>query len=139
MILLFVSSIFVVKYATLLSFDLKLPAIMIGLFLISIGTTLPELTFGVRAAMTGHAEMALGDQIGTIIANATLILGIIAIICPIQAAFAPFLIAAIFMLLVAFLFATFMESGSKLSITEGISLILLYVFFIIIEFYILKV
>jgi len=40
------------------------------------------------------------------------------------------------MVVVAFLFATFVESGNKLYVKEGISLILLYIFFVIIEFYI---
>lgn len=133
---LFFSSKFLVHYASLLSIELSLPPIMVGLFIISIGTTLPELTFGARAVMLGHGEMALGDQIGTVIANTTLIIGITAIIYPITAHFIFFVIGAIFMLLVGFLFVTFTESGSKLDVKEGISLILLYIFFVIIEFYI---
>jgi cation:H+ antiporter len=131
---LFVSANFIVKYATLLAIDLALPQIMVGLFLVSIGTTLPELTFGVRAAMMGHGEMALGDQIGTVICNATLIIGIVALIQPITAAFAPFIIASAFLLLSCFLFMTFTESGNRLDTKEGISLILLYIFFVMVEF-----
>ncbi|GAG53288.1 unnamed protein product, partial [marine sediment metagenome] len=134
-ILLFFSARYVVKYASLLAVDMALPAIMIGLFMISLGTTLPELVFGVRAVLMGHADMALGDQIGTIIANSTLVLGITAIIYPIEAVFSIFLMAAVFMLLVSFLFATFMESGSRYGKREGIALILLYAFFIFLEFY----
>lgn len=133
---LFVSANFIVKYATLLAVDLALPQIMIGLFLVSIGTTLPELTFGVRAAMLRHGEMALGDQIGTVICNATFILGVVALIEPITAAFAPFIIASAFLLLSCFLFITFTESGNRLDMKEGISLILLYIFFVMVEFYI---
>jgi len=136
LVLLFLSSRFVVKYATLLSIDLLLPPILIGLFLVSIGTTLPELTFESRAVLTGHSEMALGDLIGSVIVNSTLVLGVTALILPITANFLLFISSGIFMLIVAFLFATFVESGNKLYIKEGISLILLYVFFIIIEFYI---
>jgi len=136
LIVLFLSAKFVIRYASALAIDLVLPPIMIGLFLISIGTTLPELTFGTRAALMGHKEMALGDQIGTVVANSTLILGITTIICPISAQFSLFLISALFMLLAAFLLATFMESGSKLGVREGIALILLYAFFVVMEFYI---
>ena len=132
--LLFASSHYVVRYAQALSLDLNFPPILIGLFLISIGTTLPELTFGVRAVMTGNSEMALGDQIGSVIANATL--GITALIHPISANLVLFFTSGIFMIIVAFLFATFTESGNKLSYKEGISLIMLYVFFLIVEYYI---
>ncbi len=136
LIVLFLSAKFVIRYASALAIDLVLPPIMIGLFLISVGTTLPELTFGTRAILMGHKEMALGDQIGTVIANSTLILGVTAIIYPISASFSLFLISAIFMLIAAFLFATFIKSGSKFEVREGIALILLYVFFVIVEFYI---
>lgn len=134
--LLFLSSRFVVKYATLLSFDLLLPPILIGLFLVSIGTTLPELIFESRAVLMGHSEMALGDLIGSVIVNSTLVLGVTALIFPITADLLLFITSGIFMLIVAFLFATFVESGNKLYIKEGIALILLYIFFIIIEFYV---
>jgi cation:H+ antiporter len=132
---LFFSSHFVVKYASSLSIELNFPPIFIGLFLISIGTTLPELIFGTRAVLGGNTEMALGDQIGSVIANATFILGVAAIIFPIKADLILFFTSGIFMIIVAFLFATFVESGNKLSLKEGISLIMLYVFFVIIEFY----
>ena len=134
--LLFLSAKFVVEYATLLSVDLALPPILVGLFIISIGTTLPELTFGSRAVLAGHSEMALGNLIGSVIVNSTLVLGITAIIFPITANLLLFSVSAIFMVVIAFLFATFVESGDKLYVKEGISLILLYVFFVIIEFYI---
>ncbi len=135
LVLLFISANFIVQYASKLAVELSLPPIMIGLFLISIGTTLPELTFGVRAAMLRHGEMALGDQIGTVIFNATFIIGLTALIYPISAAFTPFVIASAFLLLVSFLVITFIESGSVLGVKEGVFLILIYIFFIMVEFY----
>ena len=136
LVILFGSASFIIKYATALSSDLALPPIMIGLFLISIGTTLPELTFGMRAVLARHKEMAISNQIGTIIVNSTLVLGISAIIYPISAAFYLFAMSAAFLLLACFIFATFIKSGRKIDVTEGISLILLYIFFVILEFYI---
>ncbi len=134
--ILFFAAKFVVQYATALSVDLALPPILIGLFLIAIGTSLPELAFGAQAVLKGHPEMAIGNILGANIANLTLILGITALIYPISSNFLLFITAGVYMLLITFLFATFVESGSKLYIREGISLILLYIFFIIIEFYI---
>jgi len=133
---LFIASNFVVRSATNLAIDLNLPQIMIGLFLISIATTLPELVFGISAIKLKHKSMAIGDQIGTVIANSTLILGIVAIIHPISAEFMPFLISSIFMFIAAFIFITFVKSGNKLERYEGISLILIYVLFIIFEIFI---
>jgi len=136
LVLLFISANFLIKYASALAIDLNLPSIFIGLFLISIGTTLPELTFGARAILMGHEEMSIGDQIGTVIVNSTLILGVTALIWPITADFMAFFIAAIFLLFSAFLFTTFIQSAKKLDVGEGIALVLLYVFFILIEFYV---
>jgi len=133
---LFISSAFVVKYASNLAIDLNFPKIIIGLFLLSIATTLPELVFGISASKLKHKKMGIGDQIGTIIANSTLILGIVALISPIKVAFLPFLTSAIFMIIAAFIFLTFLITGKKFETLEGISLILVYVLFVIIEFFI---
>lgn len=134
--LLFLASKYVIEYAGLLALDFALPPIMMGLFIIALGTSLPELVFEAKAVMLGHTEMALGNIIGSVIVNSTLVLGVTALIFPITAELLFFFTSGFFMLLVVFLFATFVESGDKLYIKEGISLIFLYVFFIIIEFYI---
>ncbi|MEM3126952.1 MAG: hypothetical protein QW331_02700, partial [Candidatus Woesearchaeota archaeon] len=81
--LLFRSSEQVVFYATQLSISLVLPPIFIGLFLVALGTSLPELVFEVTAAKTGYADAALGDIIGSVVANSALVLGVTAIISPI--------------------------------------------------------
>ncbi len=132
---LFISSNFVVRYASGLAVDFGLSEIMIGLFLVSIATTLPELAFGVSATKLKHKEMAIGDQVGTVVTNTALILGIVALIHPIKADFIPFLISAVFMFVSAFIFVTFVKSGNKLERYEGISLILIYVLFVIFEFF----
>ena len=132
---LMVSAYFVIKYASLISIDLQLPQIFVGLFLISLSTTLPELAFGVRAVLSGHKSMSIGNQLGTIIVNSTLILGIIALINPITADIFLFFTAGIFLLFSAFLFVYFVTSKEKLSSTEGITLILIYVLFVIVQFY----
>ena len=133
--LLYFSAESVVGLATLISFDLALPPIMIGLFFIAIGTSLPELAFEVRAALMQHPDLALGDLLGSIVANSTLVLGVTAMIWPITANMTLFFISAIFMILIIYLFATFIASGNKLYIMEGIALLLLYIFFIIIQLY----
>jgi len=133
---MFFSAKFVVHYAGLLSIDLNLPSIIIGLFLISIGTVLPELTFGISAALKNKGEIALGDQIGTIVANSTFIIGVTAIIYPITTNAMLFMISAAFLVISAFLFATFLQIGNKIYIIEGLALILLYLLFVFVEFYI---
>jgi cation:H+ antiporter len=135
LLLMFYSSKLVVHYAILLSQALKVPTIVIGLFLISIGTVLPELTFGISAALKNKGEMALGDQIGTIVVNSTFIIGIVAIIQPIKTSMMIFMISAAFLLFSAFIFATFFQVSRKLYVIEAIALIFLYLLFVFVEVY----
>jgi len=134
LIILFISSRYVVQYTDLIAIDLALPDIFIGLFLISIATTLPELIFGINSILLKHPEMSIGDQTGTIFTNTCLILGIVAIIHPIKVVLTPFIISGIFMLIAGFIFVAFIQSGRKLDNYEGISLIGLYLFFVILQF-----
>ncbi len=136
LLVLFISSNYIVKYAGLIALDFSLPQIIVGLFLISIATTLPELVFGIDAVLLSHSEMAIGDQIGTVFTNICLIIGIVAIIHPITSSMLPFAVSSAFMLLSAFLFVIFIKTGRKLEVIEGVSLILLYLFFVTIQFFI---
>jgi cation:H+ antiporter len=133
--LLFVSADYTVLYGSSVAEEINFPPIFIGLFLIAFGTSLPELVFGIRSMISGHTEMSLGNLIGSNIANIGLILGITAIIFPIQAQFTLFLTAAIYMIIVSLVFAAFVESKKFTSIA-GIALIMMYIFFIFIEVYV---
>lgn len=135
-IALFLSSRYVVKYSSNLAVQLNVPQIVIGFFLISFATTLPELAFGISAVRMKHKGMSLGDLLGGVTTNASLVLGVVSIISPIKTDFFPFLISSIFMFVVAFLFATFIKTGRKLEKIEAISLIFIYILFVIIEIFI---
>ena len=134
--LIYFSAHYVVNYAKLLAIDLKISTLFVALFLISIGTSLPELALEIQAIKLKKASIALGDLLGSVIANSTIILGIAALISPIKAELTTIFIAALFFILAAYLFVTFMHSGKKLLLSEGIALIIVYILFIIVEFYI---
>jgi len=135
-VLLIVSANFVVDNAKYLSFELGIPPLLMGLFIIALGTSLPELMFQTKAVMAKHEEMAIGDMVGSIITNSTLVIGVTALISPIQGSTLVFISSSIFMVLIGFIFLTFAESDNGLSWKEGMSLILLYLFFVIVETYI---
>lgn len=130
---LYFSASMVVRYGTQLAVDLALPPILVGLFFVALGTSLPELTFSAGAAVTKHAPLALGDLVGAVVANSTVVLAVTALIHPITNSFFIFITSAVFMIAITFLFATFIASGNRLTWREGISLILFYVLFIIVE------
>lgn len=133
---LMVSAEFAVHYADKLSIDLSITPLLLGLFILSLGTSLPELVFETKAVLSRHQDMAIGDLIGSVIANSTLVLGMTAVIHPIQGDIIVFLTSTLFMLVVSFLFLTFAESDKGLSWKEGMSLILMYLLFMIVELYI---
>jgi len=131
---LLISAKFVVMFATAIATEMAVPLLLIGLVIVAIGTTLPELAFETKAAMSGHEEMTLGDLFGSLVTNSTLVLGIVAIINPIEIVnFSLFLVAAGFMFLTLLLFTLFIRSDEGISWQGGVALILLYVIFIIIE------
>ena len=133
---LLLSADFLVRYASSLAIELSVPPILIGLLPISLGTTLPELTFEAKAVLMRHRYMALGDLIGSVVANTTLVLGTVALISehPIEPNFLLFLTSSFFMIVVAFLFTTFVEAEKHILWQEGVALILLYVLFVIVLF-----
>ncbi len=69
-----------VDEAVSLSLHLGIPKMIIGATIVSLGTTLPEASVSVLAALNGNPDLALGNAIGSIIADTGLIIGIAAII-----------------------------------------------------------
>lgn len=132
-VVLFYASTVAVTFATRISESLALPSIFIGLFVLSLGTTLPELSVNITAALKREGEVAVGNIVGSVVSNSTLVLGVTALIYPIEANFLYFLSASVFMLMAAFLFAAFIDAGKRLYWKEGVALILLYVFFLVVE------
>ena len=61
---------------------LNLPSIVIGLTIVSFGTSLPELLVNLVASFGGNSELAIGNVLGSNVANILLILGITAMIKP---------------------------------------------------------
>jgi cation:H+ antiporter len=62
---------------------LGVPDVVIGLTIIAIGTSLPELVASIAASMRGHAELAIGNIVGSNIFNLLLVMGITSVVRPI--------------------------------------------------------
>jgi cation:H+ antiporter len=74
---------FVVRGAVDLAMFLEIPNRVIGLTLIALGTSLPELAAGVGAARKGYAEISLGNVVGSNVFNTLAVLGVAALVHPI--------------------------------------------------------
>lgn len=83
LIALVVGGEYLVRAAVGLSFKLKLSKMIIGLTVVSFATSAPELLVSLSAALNGYSAIALGNVIGSNIANIGLVLGITALISPI--------------------------------------------------------
>lgn len=73
----------VVRYGARLARRLGIPPIIVGLTIVSIGTSAPELAVGIDAVRSGAGSLAIGNIVGTNIVNLLLILGLSAAIRPI--------------------------------------------------------
>ena len=134
-IVLLFSADFLVKVAMKLAVVLNLPLILIGLLIVSVGTTLPELVFGIKASKDKQSSMVFGNLSGSIVANATLIIGLVALISPIRIqAFASYLLATMAFVIIFGLFYFFIRTKHRLDRWEGLALLLVYLVFVIMEF-----
>ncbi len=134
LILLLLGGQGVVYSATFLYKTFNLPLGLIGIFIVAIGTCLPETFFSLQAARKGHDWMILGNQMGNVAITSTFILGIVSLITPIKIVdFSPFAIARIFLIIAVISFFLFARTGQKITKKEGLILIGTYVAFLIVE------
>lgn len=80
--LLLAGANFLVDAAIAIARRAKISDFIIGIAIVGIGTSLPELFVSISAAMRGMGDLAVGNVVGSNICNIFLILGITAIICP---------------------------------------------------------
>ncbi len=83
-LLLVVGGEFLVRSSVGLSFKLKLSKVVIGMTVVSFATSAPELIVSLQAALDGYPALAIGNVVGSNIANIALVLGITAIIFPLM-------------------------------------------------------
>ncbi len=79
-ILLIAAGDFLVRGAAALARKFGIPALIVGLTIVAFGTSAPELVVSVQAVLAGASEMAIGNVIGSNIANVLLVLGLPALI-----------------------------------------------------------
>lgn len=85
LVLLSAGADYLIKGAVAVAASLNISPLIVGLTIVALGTSLPELVVCVRAAMEGAAGIAVGNVVGSNIANILLILGAGALIFPITA------------------------------------------------------
>lgn len=133
--LLLLSSKMIVSAASSLATQLNISLFVVGLFIVAIGTSLPELIFGIKAAHQKHKDMILGGILGSVAVNSTAVLGITALIFPIIIEKNALFINSVVALLIAYLlFGFFSYSRKRISWQEAMILLFLYIAFTISQF-----
>lgn len=117
---------FVVENASIIAKTLGLSETLIGLTIVAIGTSLPELVTSITAAKKKEAGIALGNAVGSNIFNILFILGASSVLTPINVAPELF-IDIIILIAVGILIFIFAYTGRKTNRAEGIICTLLYV------------
>ena len=120
------------RYSVELSHKLSIPKIIIGMTIVSFATSAPELIVSLNATMMGYSDFALGNVLGSNIANLGLVLGIVVIIYPITIKRRFYYTDFPLLIFSTAVFYLFIASNSEISRTEGI---IMLVFILLILFY----
>lgn len=132
---LLLSTKYLVELALKLAIRLNTPPFLIGVFLLGIGSSLPELLFEIRAIKEGRSRVALGNILGSVIANSSLILGVTVMISPLTTIdLGRYLTAILYFLTIFSLFFIFIKSKEILERWEGAFLTASYLILIALEF-----
>ena len=107
-----------VRGAAALALKADIPPLIIGLTVVSMGTSAPELFASVEAALAGTPGLAIGNVLGSNVANLALILGLTALVCPLAIDRMALRLDIPLMLGVSVLFL-FAASDLAISRTEG--------------------
>jgi cation:H+ antiporter len=127
LIILFFSAQGIIFASKAFALKLNLPMVIIGVLIVGFGNALPETYFAVSSARKGESQLIFGNMIGSIIAPATLVLGIVSLIHPIHIENFSFLeINRLFYILTIILILYFLK---KKELTKFNALILILIYF----------
>lgn len=123
------------RYSVELSHKLSIPKIIIGMTIVSFATSAPELIVSLNATMMGYSDFALGNVLGSNIANLGLVLGIVVIIYPITIKRRFYYTDFPLLIMSTAVFYLFIASNSEISRTEGIIMLVLILLILFYLFY----
>ena len=120
---------FVVDSSATIAKNFGMSETLVGLTIVAVGTSLPELVTSIVAATKGESGLALGNAVGSCIFNIILILGVSSLLSPIPVVFES-VIDCIVLLGVTVLTYLFSRTSSKTLRWEGIVYVLVYLVYL---------
>ena len=134
-VVIFVSSHFIVEQTVFFSEMLHVSPFFISLLITSLGTNIPELSLIIRSVIMKNNQVAFGNYIGSASFN-TLIMGVLTLIHKQEIILSNnYLLSLIFLVINLSLFYYFSRTKNTISAAEGFILLLLYLIFLGTEFY----
>lgn len=127
---LVVSARYVVSGAIGIAQSLDVPENLIGLSVVAVGTSLPELLVAVAAARRGKAELIVGNVMGSNIANTLLICGLAGLVRPLDVPELSVVYTIPIMLFFSLALLHFIRSDWRISRAQGVAAIVAYVLFL---------
>ena len=137
-VLLIKGADFLVDGASSIAKKFHIPEIVIGLTIVSIGTSMPELFVSTTSALQGSADMSIGNIIGSNICNLLLILGVSAAISPVKFQKSTTHIEIPMCFAITLVFLVISSTNKTISILDGIILLVLFAGFICYTLYVAK-
>ena len=119
------------RAAVALSLRFSIPKIVIGMTVVSLATSAPELIVSIQSALSGHPDLALGNVVGSNIANLGFVLAIIVMISPIEVTPSFYKTDWPMMILASLLLYIFLVFDKKLVAFEGTVLFILLLCFMV--------
>ena len=119
------------RAAVALSLRFSIPKIVIGMTVVSLATSAPELIVSIQSALNGHPDLALGNVVGSNIANLGFVLAIIVMISPIEVTQSFYKTDWPMMVLASLLLYIFLVFDKKLVAYEGAVLFILLLFLMV--------
>jgi cation:H+ antiporter len=130
-ILLILGGNWLLKSAVSISLGLKIPKIIIGMTVVSFATSAPELIVSINSAVNGYPDLALGNVIGSNIANLALVLGITLLIAEMDVQKSFFTTNWPAMMAASLLLFFFLRNDYLISDFEGLIFVLFLIFFLV--------
>lgn len=134
LVLLIVGARFLLNGALGMSEELLISESVVGLTVVAVGTSLPELTISLMAVIRGNTDVAVGNILGSNIFNLLGILGVTILFQPILVSSRILEFDQWILLGTAILLFVFMMTGRRLSRGEGLILLLGYISYVFVSY-----
>lgn len=135
LVLLILGGNWLLKAAVAMSLKLNIPKIVIGMTVVSFATSAPELIVSIKSALEGFPDLALGNVVGSNVANLALVLGITIVLSRIDVQKSFYITDWPVMMIASGLLFYFLINDQVIDFTEGV---ILFSFLIVLLIYLLR-